>query len=52
MRLHLRRDPGHAGQLYNQKINGLHFLTQEEFSNNDFALTGGGCVQSAAAEAS
>jgi hypothetical protein len=43
---------GAPGQLYNQNINGLHFLTQEEFSNRDFALTGGGCVQSAAAEAS
>ena len=42
---------GTAGQLYNQTINGLHFLTQEEFSNNDFAITGGGCVQAAADEA-
>jgi hypothetical protein len=42
---------GTAGQLYNQVINGLHFLTQEEFSNNDFAVTGGGCVQAAADEA-
>ena len=42
---------GTSGALYNQVINGLHFLTQEEFSNNDFAITGGGCVQSAAAEA-
>ncbi|MDX6421036.1 MAG: hypothetical protein QOG28_5656 [Trebonia sp.] len=42
---------GTAGQLYNQVINGLHFLTQEEFSNNDFAVTGGGCVQAATAEA-
>jgi hypothetical protein len=42
---------GTAGQLFNQVINGLHFLTQEEFSNKDFALTGGGCVQSANAEA-
>jgi hypothetical protein len=42
---------GAAGQLYNQNINGLHFLTQEEFSNRDFAITGGGCVQSASAEA-
>ncbi len=42
---------GTAGQLYNQVINGLHFLTQEEFSNKDFALTRAGCVQSAAAEA-
>jgi hypothetical protein len=42
---------GTAGKLYNQVINGLHFLTQEEFSNNDFAITGGGCVQAAADEA-
>lgn len=42
---------GTAGRLYNQVINGLHFLTQEEFSNNDFAITGGGCVQAAADEA-
>jgi len=42
---------GTAGHLYNQVINGAHFLTQEEFSNNDFAITGGGCVQSANAEA-
>jgi hypothetical protein len=42
---------GTAGQLFNQTINGLHFLTQEEFSNNDFAVTGHGCVQSAADEA-
>jgi hypothetical protein len=32
-------------------INGGHFLTQEEFSNKDFAVTGLGCVQSASAEA-
>jgi hypothetical protein len=43
---------GTAGHLYNQNINGLHFLTQEEFSNKDFAVTGGGCVQSASQEAS
>jgi len=42
---------GTAGALFNQTINGGHFLTQEEFSNKDFALTGGGCVQSANAEA-
>jgi hypothetical protein len=42
---------GTPGQLFNQVINGLHFLTQEEFSNKDFALTHGGCVQSANAEA-
>ena len=42
---------GSAGALYNQVINGLHFLTQEEFSNQDFAITHGGCVQSSSAEA-
>jgi hypothetical protein len=42
---------GSAGHLYNQVIAGFHFLTQEEFSNKDFAITGGGCVQSASAEA-
>jgi len=42
---------GTAGQLFNQVINGQHFLTQEEFSNKDFALTAGGCVQAAADEA-
>ena len=33
-------------QLYNQVINGSHYLTQEEFSNIDFLSTGGGCLQS------
>jgi hypothetical protein len=42
---------GSAGQYYNQVINGQHFLTQEEFSNKDFAITGGGCVQAAKDEA-
>ncbi len=42
---------GTAGRLYNQVINGLHFITQEEFSNRDFAITGGGCVQGAKDEA-
>jgi hypothetical protein len=42
---------GTAGKLYNQVINGGHFLTQEEFSNNDYNITGGGCVQAAADEA-
>jgi hypothetical protein len=42
---------GSAGALWNQDINGLHFLTQEEFSNKDFAITGGGCVQAAKDEA-
>jgi hypothetical protein len=37
---------GTAGALYNQVINGRHYLTQEEFSNNDFAGTGLGCLQS------
>ncbi len=32
-------------------IGGYRFLTQEEFSNRDFAITGGGCVQGASAEA-
>ena len=36
---------GNAGALYNQTINGHHFLTQEEFSNQDWSLTGGGCLQ-------
>ena len=42
---------GGAGQFYNQVINGQRFLTQEEFSNKDFAITGAGCVQSQSAEA-
>jgi hypothetical protein len=42
---------GTPGRLYNQVISGFRFLTQEEFSNRDFAITGGGCVQSASAEA-
>jgi len=29
---------GSAGALYNQTINGLHFLTQEEFSNKDYNI--------------
>lgn len=37
---------GTAGQLYNQVIFHHHYLTQEEFSNLDFAQTGGGCLQS------
>lgn len=43
---------GSAGHFYNQVINGGHYLTQEEFSNQDFAITGGGCVQGADQEAS
>jgi hypothetical protein len=37
---------GSAGALFNQTINGHNYLTQEEFSNNDFAVTGLGCLQS------
>ncbi len=37
---------GTAGQLYNQVINRHHYLTQEEFSNLDFAKTGLGCLPS------
>jgi hypothetical protein len=37
---------GTAGHLYNQVINAKHYLTQEEFSNLDFATTGGGCLPS------
>jgi hypothetical protein len=37
---------GTPGQLYNQVIDRRHYLTQEEFSNRDFARTGGGCLQS------
>jgi hypothetical protein len=36
---------GTAGALYNQTINGHHYLTQEEFSNNNFNLGQGGCLQ-------
>ncbi|HLK74957.1 MAG TPA: hypothetical protein VKU77_15065 [Streptosporangiaceae bacterium] len=36
---------GVAGQLYNQIMNGHHYITQEEFSNKDFAVTGLGCKQ-------
>jgi hypothetical protein len=36
---------GTAGSFYNQVIGGHHYLTQEEFSNKDFAATGGGCLQ-------
>jgi hypothetical protein len=35
---------GATGQAYNQVINGHHYLTQEEFSNQDFANTGLGCL--------
>jgi hypothetical protein len=36
---------GTAGAFYNQVIQGHQYLTQEEFSNNDFFATGGGCLQ-------
>ena len=36
---------GSPGALYNQVINGDPYLTQEEFSNNDFLNTGLGCLQ-------
>jgi hypothetical protein len=41
------RTHGAKGKLYNQTINGHHYLTQEEFSNADFFTTygHGGCVQ-------
>ena len=42
---------GTPGQFYNQVIHGGHYLTQEEFSNNDFAITGKGCVQGSQNEA-
>jgi hypothetical protein len=42
---------GNAGALFNQTINGHHYLTQEEFSNNDFNITAAGCVPSSSAEA-
>jgi hypothetical protein len=42
---------GAAGQLFNQVIGHHRYLTQEEFSNRDFAKTGGGCVQGKSAEA-
>jgi hypothetical protein len=37
---------GSAGTFFNQVINGNHYLTQEEFSNQDFLNTGLGCLQS------
>jgi len=36
---------GSPGSFYNHVINGNHYLTQEEFSNQDFAVTGKGCLQ-------
>jgi hypothetical protein len=41
---------GPAGAFYNQTINGHNYLTQEEFSNKSFFASGGGCLQSQAAE--
>ncbi len=35
---------GATGAAYNQVISGGHYLTQEEFSNRDFAATGLGCL--------
>ena len=42
------RTRGAPGAFFNQVINGGHFITQEEFSNNLFASSGGtaGCLQS------
>lgn len=37
---------GTPGVLYNQTINKHHYLTQEEFSNQSFFASGGGCLQS------
>jgi hypothetical protein len=31
---------------HNQVIGPRHYLTQEEFSNRNFARNGGGCLQS------
>ena len=42
---------GPAGRFYNQVISNSRYLTQEEFSNRDFAITGGGCVQNVLQEA-
>jgi hypothetical protein len=36
---------GGQGKFYNQVINGHEYLTQEEFSNQDFFRTGLGCLQ-------
>ena len=46
------RTRGAPGAYFNQVINGGHFLTQEEFSNNVFTASGGkaGCVQGASQE--
>ena len=42
---------GVPGRFYNQVISNYRYLTQEEFSNRDFAITGGGCVQNVLQEA-
>ena len=42
---------GPSGGFYNQVINGFQYLTQQEFSNKDFAITGNGCVQNVKQEA-
>jgi len=46
------RTRGAPGAFFNQVINGGHFLTQEEFSNNVFNASGGtaGCVPGLSAE--
>jgi hypothetical protein len=36
---------GPPGRKWNQTINSHHYLTQEEFSNKEFARGKGGCVQ-------
>jgi hypothetical protein len=36
---------GTPGAFFNQTINQHHYLTQEEFSNNSFFQSGGGCLQ-------
>lgn len=36
---------GSVGTFYNQVINGHDYLTQEEFSNHNFAIGQGGCLQ-------
>ena len=38
---------GTPGALYNQTINGHHYLTQLEFSNQSFFQSGGGCLPGA-----
>lgn len=36
---------GSAGHFYNQTIHGSHYLTQEEFSNDDYAQSVAECIQ-------